>query len=156
MNLLHLLLLPNPAISGPQADGRGQGLRAGRDVEARVAPDAPARNDAGRRRRTVARRYPAEGAAIPPRQIAPRGPPENAPGERFCGPIAEGRKPAGKGPAPGLTPVIRPRLPGRARNAPAKGQAGAAGFDAGQIRQERRRRCLQIRSMSFIMPGYHA
>ncbi len=115
MNLLHPLLLPNPAISGPQADVRGQGLRAGRDVEARVAPDAPARNDAGRRRRTVARKCPAEGAAIPPRQIAPRGPPENAPGERLCGPIAEGRKPAGKGPSPGLTPVIRPRLPGRAR-----------------------------------------
>jgi hypothetical protein len=56
--------------------------------------------------------------------------------ERFCGPIAEGRKPAGKWLATLLTAVIRPRLPGRARNAPAKGQAGAAGFDAGQIRQE--------------------
>jgi len=31
--------------------------------------------------------------------------------ERFCGPIAEGRKPAGKGLATLLTAVIRPRLP---------------------------------------------
>ena len=68
---------------------------------------------------------------------ARRGPTGNAPVERFCGPIAEGRKPAGKGLSTFLTAVIRPRLPGRARNAPAKGQAGAVGFDAGQIQQDK-------------------
>ena len=70
---------------------------------------------------------------------APRGLTENAPVERFHSPIAEGRKPAGKGLSTLLTAVIRPRLPGWARNAPAKGQAGAAGFVDGQIRQERGR-----------------
>jgi hypothetical protein len=42
--------------------------------------------------------------------------------ERFHSPIAEGRKPAGKGLSTLLTAVIRPRLPGRARNAPARGR----------------------------------
>ena len=43
---------------------------------------------------------------------APRGLTENAPVERFHGPIAGGLQPAGKGRAPSLTAVIRPRLPG--------------------------------------------
>jgi hypothetical protein len=77
-----------------------------------------------------------EGKRSGTRNCARRGPTANAPVERLHGPIAEGRKPAGKGPSTGLTLVIRLRLPGRARNAPAKGQAGAAGFDAGQIRQD--------------------
>jgi hypothetical protein len=55
--------------------------------------------------------------------------------------------PAGKGLSTFLTAVIRPRLPGRARNAPAEGQAGAAGFDAGQIRQERRERHVPTEKM---------
>jgi hypothetical protein len=84
-----------------------------------------------------------------PLLCVPRGPPENAPGERFHGPIAAGRKPAGKGPSPSLTAVIRPRLPGRARNRACQGQAGAAGFDAGQIRQEGRGRCLPTGSREF-------
>jgi hypothetical protein len=42
--------------------------------------------------------------------------------ERFCGPIAEGLQPAGKGLSTLLTAAIRPRLPGRARNAPARGR----------------------------------
>ena len=37
---------------------------------------------------------------------------ENAPVERFHSPIAGGLQPAGKGRAPSLTAVIRPRLPG--------------------------------------------
>jgi hypothetical protein len=41
---------------------------------------------------------------------------------RFSGPIAGGRKLAGKGFSTGLTAVIRPRLPGLARNAPAGGR----------------------------------
>jgi hypothetical protein len=68
-------------------------------------------------------------------KMAIRGPTGNAPVERFCGPIAEGRKPAGKGLSTFLTVVIRPRLPGWARRRACRGQAGAAGFDAGQIRQ---------------------
>jgi hypothetical protein len=43
---------------------------------------------------------------------APRGLTENAPVERFHSPIAGGLQPAGKGCAPSLTVVIRPRLPG--------------------------------------------
>jgi hypothetical protein len=43
---------------------------------------------------------------------APRGLTENAPVERFHSPIAGGLQPAGKGRAPSLTAVIRPRLPG--------------------------------------------
>jgi hypothetical protein len=42
--------------------------------------------------------------------------------ERFCGPIAEGRKPAGKVLSTCLSAVIRPRLTGLARNAPARGR----------------------------------
>ncbi len=42
----------------------------------------------------------------------PRGLTENAPVERFHSPIAGGLQPAGKGRAPSLTAVIRPRLPG--------------------------------------------
>jgi hypothetical protein len=48
-----------------------------------------------------------------------RGPVENASGERFHSPIAEGREPEGKGFSTFLT------------------QAGAGGFDPRQIRQER-------------------
>ncbi len=75
---------------------------------------------------------------------APRKLTENAPVERFHSTVAEGHKPAGKGSSTLLTAVIRPRLPGRARNAPAKGQAGAAvgavpRLVNGQIRQERGR-----------------
>ena len=73
---------------------------------------------------------------------AARGSPENAPEKRFHGPIAEGRKPAGKGLSPDPMLAIRPRLPGRARNMPADGQAGAGGFDEGQTRHEGKGRCL--------------
>jgi hypothetical protein len=56
------------------------------------------------------------------------------------GPIAEGRKPAGKGLSTGadLWKSDRACLGWRG-NAPAKGQAGAGGFDAGQIHQEKQR-----------------
>ena len=48
------------------------------------------------------------------------------------------RKPQGKGRAAKSAILIRARLPGRARNAPANGQAGASGFGAGQIRENRK------------------
>ena len=52
---------------------------------------------------------------------ARRGPTGNAPVERFCGPIAEGRKPAGKGVRAALTigqwQVVRPERTARKRRA---------------------------------------
>ena len=55
---------------------------------------------------------------------------------RLPGPIAEGRKPAGKGLSTGLTPgnLHAPAWAGAGRAC--QGQAGAGGFDAGQIHQE--------------------
>ena len=74
-------------------------------------------------------------AFTPGLRTEPKGPSDSLSGGQRIGPIGCRRKPQAKGRVAVPTVPIRPRMPGLALYRACRGQAGAAGFVAGQIRQ---------------------